>query len=158
MMTLLALDPGSLRTGYSAWSGDLLIEAGVLRASSRSPALERVDAICDDLVDLADRIQPAAVVIEIPGVDCRTRTTIGRLASYIMAAGALYRQARLLAGVESVTAVTAAAWTRGRAKARRIPLIAAAYPAFGPAIREDPDIADAVSIGDWFIGKHRGQR
>ncbi len=161
---LLGLDPSSTRPGW-AWlsmGGDLR-QAGLLTPDKSKAASEhRIAAMCRDLRDLLEQIEPAVVVIEHTSghVGAKRHKGAGAgLAVYGVAIGALWqvteawkrslpadRQGRTM-----IELVTENRWTRGTPKANRQAVVAACFPAYEPETDKGGDIADAIGLGSWWL-------
>ncbi len=71
-MRVLGIDPGLSLTGYGCVDLDpsggraepRLVEAGVLRLSSRAPLARRLGQLYDDLTGLLDALHPGIMVVE----------------------------------------------------------------------------------------------
>ncbi len=178
-MIVLALDPGSVKTGYAllrARPGLLvagrrrgtaeLIEAGLLRAPAKHLPEQRVKTICRELADLIAGACPAWAVIEMTSGKVHRRHhrdgwggSGQGLAIYGFALGAVWRTCLQFGpGPDRVVLVPENDWTASMPKGRRARFIAAAFPGYDPAADRGEDIADAIGLGLWWIERNRAAR
>lgn len=155
-MKLLALDPGSIRTGYAIFRDGVLVDAGHLRAPKDWTLVERIYALVADLRKLIDETKPGMMLIEITSGKVQARHGGGGagLAIYGVAVGALWATCMQLGNVE---AVLENVWTGGVPKTKRQRAIAAEFPRYRAIASKDSggDIADAIGLGMWYLSRWR---
>lgn len=154
---ILALDPGSITTGYALLRLDgSLHEPGVLKATKKEwPFIERVKGITRDLsVFNTGPFNIAHVVIEI-GTKQHRRNPGVNLAVYAFAVGAIWATCRRAFPGATVDTVEANAWTRGTSKPERIAELAAIEPKYDPEQDKGGDAADAIGVGRYWIGERK---
>lgn len=160
--TLLAVDPSSTRTGYALLRvpGGDVIDAGFLSGRARDAAIGRAMEIGDELIKLVADVRPDLIVIELPGPRTpramwkRNPTGHGQ-AVYGACVGVIYRAA-WQTGVE-VIPISAHEWTGRASKERRGIGLAMTSAAYRAAAAQDRgrDVADAIELGRWWIGRTR---
>lgn len=166
-MILVALDPSSSKTGYAAFDGRALIDAGLLVPDRR--AVERPQkrrSMVRDVLDLCSEHDPAEVVIEVPDgkVHWGKQAAAGTLAIYGMAVGAMVQaldtwaiDALDLRGERykperTIVEATVNTWTGSSPKAVRGVAAANLYgDIYDPQTDAGGDVADAIMLGLWRI-------
>lgn len=156
-MKLLAIDPGSVNTGYALFEDDKLVDAGRLHASQTWTPVERIHALIADMRKLIADTGPGTIVIEITSGKVQARHGGGGagLAIYGVAVGALW--ATCLQHAAQVEAVLENVWTCGVPKRSRQMAVAAAYPQYRASqlVDRGGDIADAIGLGLWYMQRTR---
>lgn len=153
---LLALDPSSTRTGWAVLDGGEVVEAGALSVPSKKgePAAERCIRMMRAVQGLLlEWVGVDSCVIEIPSGKVNHARNQGGgsgLSVYGFAVGMIYAAVVEADGVSSA-AYTAEQWTRGITKEKRKRIAARYYPAYLGMKDAGGDIADAISLGVWFL-------
>lgn len=158
---LLSIDPSSTRTGYAIMTTeqpDGVVEAGYLKPHrTKDPPITRIDAMCDDLLQLIQSEQPTHAAIELTSgkVGKRHKGRGAGLATYGMAIGAMWQTMRdhMPDGDACCYAITENLWTAGQPKAKRLGLLAQIYPAYASQVGKDRggDVGDAIGLGRWWF-------
>jgi hypothetical protein len=165
---VLALDPGSYRTGWAVLDySEQLHQAGLLTPDKmRAPSYLRINRICDDLRQLLTEWQPASIVIEWTSGKVGRRRHKGNgagLAVHGAATGAIWREAEawwrsLEAEQQNETSIILTAensWTNGVPKPDRLAGIAAVFNQYDQALDKAGDIGDAIGLALWHIRERR---
>lgn len=94
-MIVLGVDPGTAVTGYGVVERpdagpSRLVECGVIRPPARAPLATRLDALFEELTDLAARHRPAVLAVENVFVahNARSALILGHARGVILLAGA----------------------------------------------------------------------
>ena len=174
-MSVLALDPASIRTGYAYFRGPgrKVHDAGYLSGKTgkdgdKEPT-DRILTMCHELRDLVEECRPDLIAIEVTsGHVGRKRHKGGGagLATYGMAVGGLYVYATVLAEERildlwpeermfDVWPVKENTWTGTRSKGERRAEVAMKVPRYKDAFAQDRggDVADAIGIGWWALAE-----
>jgi crossover junction endodeoxyribonuclease RuvC len=91
-MLILGIDPGSRATGYGAILCDgpdvRLVEAGTLTRPAGEPLPRRLAALTGGIGEVADRLRPAAAVLESPfhGMNARSLIVLAQARGALIAA------------------------------------------------------------------------
>ena len=150
-MRILGIDPGLAITGYACLDLDRpedeprLVEAGVLRLSSRRPMPVRLEQLFDDLVALGETLRPDRMVVEKLFSHYRhvqTAILMGHARGVILLAGQRCGAALTeLAATEVKKAVT------GNGHATKLQVQRAVMAQCGLRTLPEPaDLADAIAI------------
>jgi len=154
---LIALDPSSTATGYALFEGTRIHEAGLLKPKKNYAAIDRIQEMAYDLQQLVEEFQPGAAVLEIPSkhVGKRHNGKGAGLAIYGVAVGYLLAVTTSL--VDHVLPVDAQEWTASGKKSDRVAVVKSLYPQYDPDGDPGSDVADAVSLGLWYLNRERMQ-
>ena len=94
-MIVLGVDPGTAVTGYGVVERpdagpSRLVECGVIRPPARAPLATRLDALFEELTELAARHRPAVLAVENVFVahNARSALILGHARGVILLAGA----------------------------------------------------------------------
>lgn len=91
-MLILGVDPGSRQTGYGAVRKDgpdlEAVEAGTIRLPTDEPLPARLARLAREIGRVADRLQPATVVLETPfhGMNARSLIVLAQARGALLAA------------------------------------------------------------------------
>ena len=94
-MRILGIDPGTMVMGYGVVESDddemAMVDCGALLGPKRSPIGERLSYLYDKLLEIIQRHQPDAVVVEQPFVakNVRSALAIGRAQAVALLAAAV---------------------------------------------------------------------
>lgn len=154
---ILALDPSTTRTGYAImYRSTALVEGGLFTPErTKDPAIERANAMCDDLVELLNETEFEAIVVEVPTAEAhhkKDRRGNG-LTTYGIGVGMIVRTILASGQADKLVAVDPATWTGRDAKSERAEFVALAYANYREAKHQDTglDLADAIGLGLWYI-------
>lgn len=173
-MRVLGIDPSSTRTGYAVLDGGgaagmggtgipRLVEGGYLTPKCQDdPAIQRIEQMGADLLDLVKEQELDAVVLEITcgKVGRRHKGGGAGLGVYGMAVGVIYGMLLALRAMTDppvsgwgLCAVYENVWTGGVPKGRRQQGIAVMFPEYAAGFAKDPraDVADAIGVALWFM-------
>jgi hypothetical protein len=170
MKTILAIDPSSTATGWALLDlAGRIVQAGNIRPDKlRSEPQFRIKSMAEDLRQLLNEFEPGTVVIEITSGKTSKRHGSGAgagLGVYGMAVGYLWAVTdcwlrQLPAeqqGQTQIVPIRENLWCRGISKADRIAAVACEFPEYNPADDPGGDLADAVSLGQWYLKEHRAR-
>ena len=164
--TILAIDPGSIKTGLAIIKGltaaDLVAGYRSIGVEAKRPqepgtdrtamkAYRRIASIRDDVLDIIESTAPDCVVIEWPSGLIGTggkKGARGSLTTYGAAAGVITEACRSAGAV--VVPVTEREWTAGTSKKSRQATVAACYPTYDASADDGLDLSDAISLARWF--------
>lgn len=165
--TILALDPSSTVTGWALLDlGGRILQGGLLKPDKiRSEPQFRILRMADDLQQLLNEFEPGTIVVEITsgkvGIN-RHKGAGSGLGVYGMAVGFLWAVVVFwLQGLPAeqgrteIILVKENDWTRGVPKSDRIAAVAAEFPQYDAARDPGGDLADAISLGQWYLKEYR---
>ena len=154
---ILMLDPSTTCTGYAMMKLDgTLIEGGFFRPNrTKDSAIERANAMCEDLVELLNETEFSAIVVEVPTAEAHhKKDRHGKgLTTYGIGVGMIVRTILASGQADKLVAVDQSTWTGGDSKTERADFVALAYANYRQAQDQDTglDLADAIGLGLWYI-------
>jgi hypothetical protein len=161
---LLSLDPSSSVVGYALFIDGKLHDAGKLTPDKASAsALARVISLRQQLVEMLYFEQPDVIIIEAMVEKQYTRNA-GRVTALALcgwAMGVAFGTCITWAACGNTTSCTAVhavgnqEWTRGRRKDEAKTLTAAEFPQYNPKDDKGGDVADAISMGLWWLAAQK---
>jgi len=169
--TILSVDPSSTRTGWALLSqGERLLQGGILTPDKvRSDPQFRIAAMCRDLRQLLDEIEPETILIEITSgkVAGHKRNAMkgAGLGVYGMAVGAIWQAAEAWLrsrppeqkNETEIVLIKENDWTRGIPKSDRIAGVASRFPEYSSEQDPGGDLADAIGLAIWYLTEHRAR-
>jgi len=163
---LLCLDVSSTCVGYACFVSGVLDDFGKYQPPARKPAEERIRMIVKGIMDGTKAFVPDVVVMEWTdgrGDGTRARQRGGKTAGLAVlgqAQGAV--RAAIQIGGFTVETVHEFEWSAGRKKDVRASELALEFPTYCAlaSLGRDQgyDIADAIGIGLWWLGKQKIER
>lgn len=168
--TILSLDPSSTCTGWALMDRSArLLQGGLLTPDKlKTDPQFRIAAMCRDLRQLLDELQPEMILIEWPSGHVGTKRHHGGgagLSIYGAACGGLWQVCehwlRSLPPEQQndreVELILENDWTRGVPKVDRVAGVASRFSEY--SIEQDPggDLADAIGLGVWFLTEYRAR-
>lgn len=159
MNAYLSLDPSSKVTGAVVGVTDdgprldILHKALLEPSRKRAPALDRAESMAAQAVELVERFDPQAVIVEVPApqAPARLRNPRGQ-ASYGLAVGVIITTLEWH-WETPVHPVPSDLWTRRVSKRLRRKAIACARPRYDPTTDPGGDIADAIGLLEWWVAE-----
>lgn len=156
-MSILALDPGSCKTGYALLRDDgTLADAGLLKPDrTRDDANTRIAAMHRGLLEVLKEHKPTQVVIEDTSgkVGGRHGGRGAGLAIHGKAVG--YLICAVKAAGYAPACVLENDWARKTPKATRQARVAATFRQYRPESDPGGDVADAIGLADWWRTTNR---
>jgi len=150
MITVLGLDPASVKTGYAIAHGpDDVVDAGILLpCRTRDPAVQRVVDVGRELAALIDEHKPDFAVVEIPSGHVRGKFNGAGLTIYGMAVGYMLRVCVEKLPDARVECIDEQTWTAAVPKRRRQNAVATICKRYAQGRHADTgaDAADAIGL------------
>jgi hypothetical protein len=168
--TILSLDPSSTATGWALLDlAGRIVQGGIIKSDKlRNEPQFRIKSMAEEFRQLLNEFGPGIVIIEITsgkvGLN-RHKGSGSGLSIYGMAVGYLWAVTdcwlrQLPAeqqGQTQIVPIRENLWCRGISKADRIAAVACEFPEYNPADDPGGDLADAVSLGQWYLKEHRAR-
>lgn len=142
-----------------------LLDAGVIKTDAKATLADRMCELADDVWALLAEHAPAVVVIELPAKRGQYHNASPiYAATYGLAVGSVYAgwvawTANTGRNREGLELVAADSWCKGYARKgdRLAQAEAMVGTVFAGAMKARRDIADAVLLADWCIGRRGGK-